>query len=113
MLTPRVLRSIKSLEALNFLNLLDHKLKSVDERYDPKKHLCEILSCIMFCVDKYAPMKIFKKRRQQTWVTNRMKILISQRDKAFEKRIKEPSIKNRNQLKSLGKKAKQITIIGY
>ena len=58
----------------------------------------------MFCVDKCAPIKIFKKRRQQTWVTNRVKNLLSQRDKAFEKWIKEPKILNRNELKSLRNK---------
>ena len=54
-------------------------------------------------------IKIFKKRRQQTWVTNRVKNLISQRDKAFEKWIKEPSIINRNELKSLGNKVTNET----
>ena len=75
----------------------------------------------MFCIDKCAPIKIFKKRRQQTYrVPNRVKNLISQRDKAFEKWIKEPSILNRNELKSLRnkvtneiRKAKKNTIISY
>ena len=76
----------------------------MDKTTDPEKYLSEIVTCIMFCVDKCAPIKIFKKRRQQTWVTNRVKNLISQRDNAFEKWIKEPSILNRNELKSLRNK---------
>ena len=55
-------------------------MKSVDETTDPENDLSEIVSCIMFCVEKCAPIKIFKKRRQQTWVTNRVKNLNSQRE---------------------------------
>ena len=46
----------------------------------------------------------FKKKRQQTWVTNRVKNLISQRDNAFEKWIEESSIINRNHKQSLRNK---------
>ena len=100
----RDLRNIKGPKALNFLFLLDQKLKSMHEASDPEKYLSEVVNCIMFCVNKCAPMKVFKKRRQQTWATNRVKNLINQRDKAFEKWIKEPSVMNRNQLKSLRNK---------
>ena len=91
-------------KSAKILFLLGQNLKSVDKTTDPEKYLSEIVSCIMFCVDKCAPIKIFKKRRQQTWVTNRVKNLIKQRDKAFEKWIKEPRIINKNQLKSLRNK---------
>ena len=88
MLLRRDLRNIKSPKALNVLFLLNQKLKYVDGTSDPEKYLSEIASCIMFCVDKCAPMKTFKNNRQQNWVTNRVKTRISQRDKAFEKWIK-------------------------
>ena len=104
MLLRRDLRIIKGPKALNFLFLLDQKLNFVDETTDLEKYLSDIISCLLFCVDNCAPIMIFKKRRQQTWVTNRVKNLISQRDKAFENWIKEQSIINRNQLKSLRNK---------
>ena len=49
MLLRRDLRNIKGPKALNFLFLLDQKLKSVDKTTDPEKYLSEIVICIVLC----------------------------------------------------------------
>ena len=80
-------------------------MKSVDETTDPEKDLSEIVSCIMFCVEKCAPIKIFrlrnlrniKKRRQQSWVTNREKSLISQKE--MDQRTKHDKQKSTQECK--------------
>ena len=76
-------------------------MKSMVESSDPEKYLSEIVSCIMFCVKECAPMKTFRKRRQQTRVTFGVKNLLVHRGKAVEIWIKKTSIINRNQLKLL------------
>ena len=78
----RNLRSIKGDKALNFLFLLDQKLKKLDQL--DKLDIEKITETIMFCVDKFAPEKeTTKTEKCDEWITNKIKKEITKRNKLF------------------------------
>ena len=87
---------------LNFLFILQHRLNKMNN-YDLESSWCELSSIILQIFDDKCPItkkKIFK----NSWMTNRIKNLISKRDRAHDTLISHPNSKNEvrfNQLRNL------------
>ena len=109
----RDLRSIKGDQALNFLFLLDQKLKKLDQL--DKLVFEKITETIMFCVDKFAPEKeTTKTEKCDEWIINKIKNEISKRNKLFREWTvssnddnKEKYKNQRNEVTAMIKKAKR------
>ena len=101
----RDLRSIKGDKALNFLFLLDQKLKKLDQL--DKLDIQKITETIMFCVDKFALEKeTTKTEKCNEWITNKIKNEIIKRNELF--REWTVSSKNqRNKVTAMIEKAKR------
>ena len=109
----RDLRSIKGDKALNFLFLLDQKLKKLDQL--DKLDIEKITETIKFCVDELAPEKETTKiEKCDEWITNKIKNEITKRNKLFREWTvsstddnKEKYKNQRNKVTAMIKKAKR------
>ena len=84
---------------LNFLFILQHRLNKMNN-YDLESTWCELSSIILQIFDDKCPItkkKIFK----NSWMTNRLKNLISKRDRAHDTLISHPNSKNEVRFKQL------------
>ena len=84
---------------LNFLFILQQRLFKMND-YDLESSWCELSSIILQVFDDKCPItknKIFK----NSWMTNRLKNLISKRDRAHGTLISHPNSKNEFRFKQL------------
>ena len=84
---------------LNFFFILQHRLNKLND-YDLKGSRCELSSIILQVFDDKCPItknKIFK----NSWMTNRLKNLISKRDRAHDTLISHPNSNNEVRFKQL------------
>ena len=94
----RDLRNIKKEKALNFLFLLDQKLKNVKK--EGVLDLNRIALTIMECVDKFAPETVCNDKSNGTeWISNKIKNAIIERNKKLQKWIDNPTDENRSAYK--------------
>ena len=98
----RVLRNIKNENALNFLFLLNHKLKKIHVFAPAEEQVESIFKSVRECIDKHAPEKMKPiKESTNEWITNKIKNAITRRNTLFEKWINNPSTKNQESIKQL------------
>ena len=72
-LLARTLNRLKGENALNFLFLLDQKLKKLNETSDVNAQMKEISESIIACVDHFAPKKPRTGRnKSDDWITNKI-----------------------------------------
>ena len=83
---------------MNFLFILQHRLNKTNN-YDLESSWCQLSSIILQIFDDKCPItqKIFK----NSWMTNRLKNLISKRDRAHDTLISHPNSKNEVRFKQL------------
>ena len=72
----RDLRNIKNENALNFLFLLNHKLKKIPEYAPAEEQVESIIKSVRESIDKHAPEKVKRiSERTNDWITNKLKKL--------------------------------------
>ena len=84
----RDLKNLKGEKALNFLFLLDQKLKKLPQHKNANDYMDALTKTNLGTVDKFAPKKGAennKKRFKETWITNEIKNAIVKRNNLFEK----------------------------
>ena len=92
----RNLKKIKGPNALNFLFLLDQKLKGIDYNKKADEQLVFITENIMSTVNRFAPLQTHPKPKNGAdWITNKLKNAISKRDELFQNWVKNPSDQTR------------------
>ena len=96
----RCLQNIKGPKALNFLFLLDQKLRSIDETVEVNEHALRITQAIQSCVDRFAPEKV-RKFKQGTWITCKIKNQIRRRNKFFQRMICNPTEENKEEYRKI------------
>ena len=105
---PTLTRNTKNLKghnALNFLFLLDQKLKQIDEKTSAEYHVESIVNSVIECVDKFAPLRVCSaKETPNQWITNKIKNAITKRDKLFETWVEKPTKSNHDDYKSFRNK---------
>ena len=69
-------------KALNFLFLLDQKLRSIDETCEVNEHALKITQAVQSCVNRIAPEKT-RKFKQGTCITCQIKNQTRRRDNFF------------------------------
>ena len=97
----RNLNHIKKNSILNFLFLLDQKLRQINENTDVDTYVTKIIDCIINCLDRFAPEKPPSEKKHSSWINNKIKNRIQKRNSLFQKWIKDPSEQNRQALKNL------------
>ena len=97
----RNLNHIKKNKILNFLFLLDQKLRQINENADVDTYVTKIIDCIINCLDRFAPEKPPSEKKHSPWINNKIKNRIQKRNLLFQKWIKDPSEQNRQALKNL------------
>ena len=105
--SPKKFRSLKNLKgekALNFLFILDQKLKALDMNNNLDDTLESLIQIIMECVNRFAPEKSYDHKPASSWITNKIKNEIKKRDKLFQKWIEDPSDDNRSKYKAIRNK---------
>ena len=101
----RNLKRIKGPYALNFLFLLDQKLKGLECNKKADEQLVYIAESIMSTVNRFAPLQTFTKQKDSTdWITNKFKNAISKRDKLFHDWVANPSDQTREKYKKFRNK---------
>ena len=98
----RGLRNIKNENALNFLFLLNHKLKKIPEYAPAKEQVESIIKSVRECIDKHAPEKA-KPISESTndWITNNNKDAITRTNILLEKWINNFPLKIKKSIKQL------------
>ena len=98
----RDLRNIKNKIALNFLFLLNHKLKKIPGYAPAEEQVVSITKSVRECLDKRAPEKV-KPISESTkdWITIEIKNAITRRNTLFEKWINNPSIEQQKKYKTI------------
>ena len=87
-------------KALNFLFLLDQKLRLIDETCEDNEHALKITQAIQSCVNRFAPEKT-RKFKQGTWITCKIKNQMRRRDKLFQRVICNPTEKNKENYRKI------------
>ena len=97
----RDLRNIKNENALNFLFLLNHKLKKIPKYASAEEQVESIIKSVRECIDKHAPEKV-KPISESTndWITNKIKNAITKRNTLFGKWINNPSAEDQENYKN-------------
>lgn len=91
----RNLKKIKGENSLNFLFLLDQKLKKLDPNCG--HYVQNISKTTMECVDRFAPLTTVKiKQYSNDWITNKVKNAITKRNKLFQLWVQSPTQNNKN-----------------
>ena len=105
----RYLRNIKNENALNFLFLLNHKLRRIPEFAPTEEQVESIIKSVRECIDKHAPDKM-KPISESTddWITNKIKNAITRRNTLFEKWINNPSTENQEKYKTIRNKVSAL-----
>ena len=67
----RDMRNIKNENALNFLFLLNHKLKKIPEYAPAEEQVEPIIKSVRECIDKHAPVKPISESTND-WITNKI-----------------------------------------
>ena len=89
----KCLQNLKGPKALNFLFLLDQKLRLIDETCEVNEHALKMTQAIQSCVNRFAPEKT-RKFKQGTWITCKIKNQMKRRDKFFQRMICNPTEEN-------------------
>ena len=114
----RDLRNIKNENALNFLFLLNHKLKRIPEYAPAEEHVESIIKSVRECIDKHAPEKVNPiSESTNDWITNKIKNAITRRNTLFEKWKNNPSTENKEKYKTTRNKVsvliREAKIVNY
>ena len=96
----RCLQNLKGPKALNFLFLLDQKLRLIDETCEVNEHVLKITQAIQSCVNRFAPEKT-RKFKQGTWITCKIKNQMRRRDKLFQRMICNPTEENKENYRKI------------
>ena len=115
MFKHRNLMNLKGDNSLNFLFILDQKLKKMPPDCDSDGQFSFISKTIMECVNRFAPEKEYcQKNDCSNWITNQVKNAMNKRDKMFQKWVCNPSEENhelykkqRNNVTAIIRKAKR------
>ena len=98
-------KNVKGHNALNFLFLLDQKLKQIDGKTSAEYHVQSIVNSVSESVDKFAPLRVCSgKEPSNQWITNKIKKAITKRNKLFQTWVKKPSKSNHDHYKSFKNK---------
>ena len=94
---------------LNFLFLLNHKLKKIPEFAPAEEQVESIIKSVRECIDKHAPeeMKPISKSTND-WITNKIKNAITRKNTLFEKWINNLSSENQEKSKTIRKKVSAL-----
>ena len=105
---PTMTRNTKSLKghnALNFLFLLDQKLKQINEKTSAEFHMESIVNSVSECVDKFAPLRVSSvKEPSNQWINNKIKNAVTKRNKLFQTWVENPTKSNHDDYKSFRNK---------
>ena len=105
----RHLRNIKNENALNFLFLLNHKLKKIPEFAPAEEQVESIIKSVRECIDEHAPAKMKPiSESTKNWITSKIKNAITRRNTLFEKWIKNPSTENQEKYKTIRNKVSAL-----
>ena len=100
--TVSFLQSIKGEKSLNFLFLLDQKLKDLDFDLSIDELVVSLSKLIMNCVHILVPGKPMKNHsKSNEWLTNKIKNAIHKRDSLFQKWLSEPLMRTMRSTKNV------------
>ena len=98
-------KKVKGPNALNFLFLLDQKLKGMDCNKKADEQLVYFAENNMSTVNQFAPLQAHSKPKNSAdWTTNKLKNSTPKRYEIFQKWVKNPSDKTREKYTKLRKK---------
>ena len=103
------LRYIKKGNALNFLFLLNHKLKKIPGYAPAEEQVESINKSVRKFIEKHAPEKIKPKRHSTNdWITSKIKNATTRRNTLFENWIHNPSTENQEKYKTIRNKVSAL-----
>ena len=98
-------KNLKGHNTLNFLFLLDQKLKQIDEKTSADYHVESIVKSVSECVDKFAPLRVSSgEEPSNQWINNKIKNAITKRNKLFPIWVEKPTKSNHDNYKSFRNK---------
>ena len=105
---PTMNKTTKNLtghNALNFLFLLEQKLKQIDEKTSAENHVEYIVKSVSECVETFAPLRVSSgKEPSIQWINNKIKNAITKRIKLFQIWVEKPTKSKHDDYKSFGNK---------
>ena len=95
------MKNLKGDNALNFLFLLDQKLKTIQSTSCTEMRAQTMCEKIIECIDNFAPEKeVVIKNETNSWITNEIKKAMVKRDCLFRKWVENPKSKNHIEYKN-------------
>ena len=105
----RSLNNLKGDRSLNFLFLLDQKLKSIPQTLPVGEFVSQMIETITYCVDKFAPEKnVPSNKNDNQWITNKIKNAIKKRDRLYQIWLDNSSTENRERYRQFRNYVTQI-----